>query len=164
MSIAEAAARNAVLKVLLDKVKAAYEQSRHDVAQAMSEVGAERVAASLPNGVKVAQVVMAQPKPAIVLDEDAFLDWCEQNRPDEIVTVKRVRSSFQEAMLARLAIVADDVVDTRTGESVPWARVRPAGEPYPTTKLVDGGKQAIEAAWREGEISLDALSMPEIDR
>jgi hypothetical protein len=164
VNLAEAAARNAVLKTLLDRVKAAYEQSRKDVDAAMREVGAERVSASLPSGVKVAQIVLTQPKPAVVLDEDAFLDWCEANWPDEIVTVRRVRSSFQTAMLSRLAIVGERAVDTATGEAVEWAHVRAAGEPYPTTKLVEGGKAAIETAWRDGEISLDALTMPEIER
>lgn len=162
MSLPEAAARAAVLKTLLDKVKAAYERARTDVATAMIEQGAERVSAALPDGTKVAQLVMTQPKPAIVLDDEAFLAWCETNFPDEITTVRRVRSSFEAAMLAQLVIVADDVVHTRTGESVEWAKVRAAGEPYPTTKLVEGGKDAIERAWHEGAISLDALSMLEI--
>lgn len=164
-ALSEAAARSAVLKTLLDEVKTAYEQSRKEVRAAMVEQGAERVAASLPDGTKVAQIVLSQPRETIGVDDRAFLEWVRENHEDELVIPPvTVRSSFRDAILARLTIVGGQVVDTKTGQVVEWAHVNPAGEPYPTTKLITGGKEAILAAWNDGVISLDALSTKAIER
>lgn len=165
MKLSEAAARSAVLKTLLDEVKAAYEQSRKEVHAAMVEQGAERVAAALPDGTKVAQIVLSQPRESIGIDDRAFLEWVRENHEGELVIPPvTVRSSFRAAVLGQLTIVRGEVVDTKTGQVIEWAHVNPAGEPYPTTKLVTGGKEAILAAWNDGTISLDALSTKAIEQ
>lgn len=62
--------------------------------------------------------------------EPEFDAWVEENYPDEIETVKRVRASFTKAMLQRLVIVKDSVIDSETGEVVPWAIVLPPPDPH----------------------------------
>jgi hypothetical protein len=159
-ALTDAAARCAVLKTLTDTVKAAYEDSRKVVHELMVEQGAERVSAAIGEQ-KIAQIVLTEPKPSISLIEDDFLDWVTLSYDHELVHT--VRSSFKAAILARLVAVDGQVVDTKTGAVVEWARVNPASERYTTTKLNPGGREAILAAWHAGDISLDALSQPEIE-
>ena len=64
-------------------------------------------------------VVTREPKPSI--DPAALLDWCREHWPDEIVVSEQVRPTFVKALEAELAVSGDDVINTRTGEVVPFA-------------------------------------------
>jgi hypothetical protein len=67
---------------------------------------------------------------AIGLDSAKLLTWVTKHHPDEVETIRRVRPAFQSVLAARCVIVQGDIVDTETGETIDFAYVTPAGEPY----------------------------------
>ena len=117
MPVREAVARLAVLKVLRDRVNAAYEQTRTETGCLLAE--GDRITATV-EGVKVGSVTaVAGSVRAIVVDERAFTAWVAARFPSELVT--SVRPSFRDAYLKRTAAGAaggDLPADPDTGERV----------------------------------------------
>lgn len=67
------------------------------------------------------------------IDDDAFLTWVQDNHPDEVETVVKVRRAF-ETHIGRLLTVVDGVVIRKdTGEVVPWAQPS-TGQPYTSVR------------------------------
>jgi hypothetical protein len=62
-----------------------------------------------------------------VTDDVALTGWVKQRYPSEIVEV--VNSAFFGALLRRLAVAGESVIDPLTGEVVPGLGVRPGGLP-----------------------------------
>jgi hypothetical protein len=132
------ATRVAVIKVLLDVVTEASDAAKAEVLETPDSYGFK----------------------AMLGDQLIAKVGIQTYHPNEIVPT--VRSSFKAALLAGLVIVGEQVVDTATGETVDWANIRPASGRYTTTRFETGGKDAVLRAWRAGEISLDALTTPEL--
>ena len=59
--------------------------------------------AAYANGRRIGAVTMTDPKPAYrVTDRDAFRAWVKDHRPDEIVIIESVRSSYEQASSRRV--------------------------------------------------------------
>lgn len=115
----------AALKALETGLRDQIEQAERAVLTAAQDVGAERF--STPYG----PVTVARRAGGIeVIDDAAFLDWCEANLPDAVETVRKVRPQTAKAALARLTVMRGLVFDTETGEEVAWAAPTPPGDPY----------------------------------
>jgi hypothetical protein len=67
---------------------------------------------------------------AIGWDADALLTWVAEHYPSEVETIRRVRPAFQPVLATWLVVAGGDVVNTVTGETIDFAYVIPAGEPY----------------------------------
>jgi hypothetical protein len=157
-----AAAREAVLKTLLDAVKAEYEEARADVQfaldQARETVGATQVNAELPDGTVVAKVSLTDPKPAAqVTDEKAFTDWVVANYPTEKATriVTEVRDAFRTQLLAEATAAGVPVwADRETGEvhTVPGVEIRATRARTHSVRFAKDGRDQVAAAWREGRL------------
>jgi hypothetical protein len=122
-------------------------------------LGVKSVDVTLPDGTKVGTATLTATKPGISIDDAAFMRWVQAEHPGEVVPA--VRESFRRLVVSRLMVDGDKVIDKTTGEVVAWARVRPAA-PRPTSfsvRYADGGREAIETAWREGRLNpLDHLT------
>lgn len=165
--LAELALREAVLKTLADAVADQLKDAKAEVQAALVASGATRVDATLPAGVKVATLSRATPKEkAEVTDPDAFLAWVRETSPGEVASrvVTEVRPAFLTALLAEMTKAgAAEVVDRETGEvrEVSGVVVRPGRSSSHSVRPVDGGREAIVAAWRDGQLS--HLDLPQLD-
>ncbi|MEU7046065.1 hypothetical protein AB0A77_34115 [Streptomyces varsoviensis] len=163
-----ATTREAVLKALLDEVKAAYEEARtevqHHLDAAQEASGARQFAAALPDGTKVGTVSLTGGDPAAqITDRAAFVAWARTEFPAERVTriVKDVREAFAERLLDEMtAAGVPAVVDPESGEvhDVPGVEIRPTRRRSHSVRFAKGGRELVGEAWREG--TLAALVLP----
>lgn len=166
MNLKEATLRAAVIKLLMEKLTAADKVGRIEglglFLEARDSHGLKSTEVRLEDGTLVANATLPQPKDSIEFVDDAFLAYVEAERPDEIV--KLVNPAFSTAIKRHLTVEGDAVVDTRTGEVVEWARVRPAGQPKNfTITFTRDGRDAIAQAWQDApETVLEFLAPPEL--
>lgn len=163
----DAANREAVLKTLLDAIKTEYDAARAEVQQHLDEAREiTRLDAALPDGTVVAKVILTDPKPAAtVTDEQAFLAWVRENRPDQVHSrlVVEVRPAFQTALLNELTAAKttqwcdeDGVVHT-----VPGVQIRATRARTHSVRFEDDGKADVAAAWRAGQLNeVVTLALP----
>lgn len=83
---------------------------------------------------------VSKPK-AVVAEPRAFMAWVKERYPSEVV--EAVNSAFQGALLERLSLVGELVMDPSTGEVVPGLGVRPGGKPQSLRFLPAGDAQAV---------------------
>lgn len=137
------AALDTYIKVLTETAR----KLRTSVTEDMSVRHVEKVGAFLPDGTKIASVTRSGgKKTAQVADADAALAWCQHRYPDEVVTVKMIRPSFQTRLLtlAGSLPVGSQGVDPFTGEELPFIKVV-TGSPYVTVTKTDDGVARMTA-------------------
>jgi hypothetical protein len=165
VNLADAALRDAILKVLADAVMTALKDGRAELREVMTGNGIRSLTATLPDGTTVATVTLAGGQPAPrVTSQRKFLDWVTETHPSQTETV--VRPGYQEQLLKAIA-KAGRAVDPGTGEVVPGVEFA-AGDPYVTTRFTGGGmtgRDLVRRAWRERQVDplagLAALPAPQ---
>jgi hypothetical protein len=166
MSLKDDATRVAVLKTLRDTVDAEYEAARLRLLDGLrasrAELGLKSMRVTLPDDTPVATVTVVDPRPTVVVDDEAtFTSWVAENYPTEVETRVTVRSSWQRRFVGTLATPGTPpgpVADPRTGEVVPGLAARPAREPRSfSLRSLPGGTEEITRAWRDGELDLRGL-------
>lgn len=169
MSLADLAAREAVLKALADAIGDQLKAVRADVQAALDEsAGVRQVAALLPSGQQVAKVSLTDPSPAAtVTDPEAFLAWVRDHHPDTNAVTRRVvtevRPATQTALLAEMtAAGVPQWCDTETGEvhTVPGVEIRATRARSHSVRFDKGGRDLVAAAWQAGELA--TLVLPEL--
>lgn len=165
-NLPDLAIREAALKTLADAVLDELKTVKAEMQEQLEATGASRVDATLPDGTKVATISKPSPKAkAEVVDEDLFLKWAREHSPANVTTrlVTEVRPAYITALLAELTAAGTaEVADKDTGEVAEVAGVA-IGTPRATThsvRPVDGGREAIAEAWRNG--TLAHLNLPEL--
>jgi hypothetical protein len=167
MDMPDLALEEARLKTLMDAVSDRLKQVKAQMQQQMETTGASRVDATLPDGTKVATI--SRPTPATearVIDEELFRKWVQKHAPDGSVTVRvvaEVRPSYQKALLAELTAAGAPVwANKETGEvhDVPGVAVVPTRSTTHSVRPTKGGREAIAAAHRNGE--LPPLGLPQL--
>ena len=144
----------AVLTALKDaietRVKELREQGREALQMLQAATGATELVASLPDGTPIAKLSLTQTGPGVGIDDRAFLEWVKGEFPEQVQEV--VRPVFRTAVMRRLKVDGDKVVDTKTGEVVQWAQVT---APSPTVRLrfETGGRDKVAEAWRNGDLT-----------
>jgi hypothetical protein len=133
----------AVLAALGERITRAAEQARADLLAVMQEIGAERVAAELPDGKGVASVSLAASTGgrAYVASEADFTRWVAGEHPTELEYT--VRSAFRKQLLAELS---------KTQEAIPGVDFADA-RPYLKNTFKADGKEAIAKAWQAEELA-----------
>jgi len=135
---------------------------RADMQTALEEMGAERIAAKLPDGTKVGALTVSNPtpKPAIT-DEQAFIRFVEDIAPGEIMTVKVVRPSYAKKLLDDMEQRgAAEIIDPGNGEivEVDGVEMKTARAASHSVTFSEDGRAAIAAAWRAGHLAhIDGL-------
>ncbi len=159
MDLAQLALEEAALKALADTVNDRLKEVKNAMQEQLVNNGISKVTASLPDGTKVATISRSDAKPAaVVIDDDAFLDFVRTIAPDEISTrlVTEVRPAYRTNLLAQMtAAGVARIVDTETGElhDVPGVEIKATRSLTHSVRPTTGGKEAIAEAWRTGALS-----------
>jgi phage tail protein X len=170
VSIQDAAAREAVLKALADRIGEELKKVRAEVqAELDANRGLQQVAALLPDGRKVAKISLTDPDPAaVVVDPEAFLAWARDHHPaGEANIVRRfvteVRPAFTTALLAELtAVGAPEWCDRETGvvHAVPGVEIRATRARSHSVRFEKTGRELVAEAWASGQLT--GLVLPQI--
>jgi hypothetical protein len=149
MNVSELAMQAAVLKALLDEVSARVKAAKDDALAAFTDTGTTGARSQLPDGTTIATVTKAggESKSAYVLNENTFQAWVMANHPEEMELV--VRPGYKEKLLDAAAKAGEAV--TKDGERLPGVAVKDT-TPYVSIRFKPGGKEAVAAAWRAGEL------------
>lgn len=141
LSVGDLALRAAALKLLKERVTTEEAATRGALLAAQSKMYADTrsgksVDAVLPTGQRVSTYTLAfDNDKAVVTDPEAFLEWVEGNRPDEVEIVPQVRASFTKAILDAVTFVKH-TTDDGTEEYV--AVLGSAGEVVSGVGLIKG--------------------------
>lgn len=142
----QALANKLVTLAVLRKMVAALDADVRESTQ-MALTPGDRKAAQAA-GERIGYVLLTDPKGSYrVTDGDAWRGWVKANRPEELITVESVRSSFEAAMLAR---GCDDDGELLPGVSwvagTPVLQVKPTAEAerHIRAELADGGYSFAE--------------------
>lgn len=157
------ALEEAALKTLVDAVTDRLKQVRAAMQEALDDSGVSRMDARLPDGTKVATISRTDPKPtAVVVDEAAFREWVRaRTEGAEVITrlVAEVRPAYQTALLGQITAAGVPQVVDGDGviHEVPGVEIRATRSRGHSVRPVDGGREAIAAAWRNGTLGADIL-------
>lgn len=170
MNPKEAAAREAYLKTLLDKVKEAYDAARKETRTALEasaeESGVRQIAAALPGGEDIATVSLSSGEAAAkVIDEEAFTAWVIAYYGTEVERrfVTEVRAAFRDKVLGALTAAGGlDWADPESGviHEVPGIAIAPARARTHSLRFKTGGRDKVMQAWREGRLA--EVALPEL--
>jgi len=166
MDMQQLALEEAALKSLVDAIGDRLKAVKAEMQEVLDTTGASRVEANLPDGTKVATISRTDPKPtATVTDPDKFLAWVREHSPANITSrlVTEVRPAYTAALLAEMTAAGVAAwADKETGEvfDVPGVEIKATRGRGHSVRPVDGGREAIAAAWRSGALS--HLSLPQI--
>jgi len=151
MNVSETALEAVVLKALLDQVSGRVKAAKAQAEAAFKETGTTGAIPQLPDGTKIATVTYAggDSKSARVTDENAFLAWVLAEHPEQMELV--IRPSYQKGLLDA-AEKAGQPIDPSTGETVPGIAVKDS-TPYVSIRFKPGAREAVAAAWRDGELA-----------
>jgi hypothetical protein len=162
MNLSASALQAAVLKVLLDEISSHMEAVKARAGAAFKASGASQTVPELPDGTKVATVSYSGGggNSAYISSEDALLAWVLANHPDEVEMV--IRDGYKKK-LTDAAKKTGTPIDPATGEIVPGITVK-ASRPFVSIRFKPGGKEAVAAAWRAGELGgVDIIAPAEIE-
>jgi hypothetical protein len=158
MNFSDEALRVAVLKVIIDAATAQLGVAKDTVKAGFTATGTSQAVPGLADGTRVATASLAGGgKAASVTDEAAFLAWMTEHHPEEIVTT--VRPSARQRILDG-SKAAGRPVDDVTGE-IPAGVSVGNSVPYVSLRFKPGGREAIIAAWRRGDLTGIDLVAPE---
>lgn len=170
MSLKDAAAQEAYLKTLLDVIDEAYKAKRDEVQklldQAAAETGTRQIAITLPDGTEVAKTSLTSGSTeARVTDSEAFKAWVLEHHAEEIERqfVTSVRPAFAKKLLAELtAVGGTEWPDPETGviHDVPGVAIAPARARGHRVAFGKTGRDAVMAAWRNGQLA--EVALPEL--
>lgn len=170
MNLRESAAREAVLKTLLDAVKAEYDAARAETQElldaAAQETGTRQVAVALPDGPDIATVSLSSGEAAAkIVDEDAFTAWVIANYATEVERklVTTVRKAFADRLLKEMtAAGGNEWADPETGviHDVPGVMIAPSRARTHSVRFKKEGRDQVMQAWREGRLA--SVVLPEL--
>lgn len=160
MTPRDLALRIAALTILEERVKAARDEARQEIMQALNELGGDSVRAELPDGTRIGKVSISAPKPTPrVTDEEKFTAWVAQEFPSEVVW--HVRDSFKRAILDKMRPTSFGAVYTETGEVVQGVTFAER-DPFTSCRFDAEGREALVDAMRAGQVRIDLVERPQI--
>lgn len=170
MNLRESAAREAVLKTLLDAVKTEYDAARAETQElldaAAQESGTRQVGVALPDGPDIATVSLSSGEAAAkVIDEDAFTAWVIANFATEVERrfVTTVRKAFADRLMKEMtATGSTEWADPETGviHDVPGVAIAPSRARTHSVRFKKEGRDQVMQAWREGRLT--GVVLPEL--
>lgn len=170
MTLKDSAVREAYLKTLLDAVDDAYKVARAEVQEALDaaarDTGTRQISVTLPDGTEIAKVSLTSGSAeARVADAEAFKGWVMKHFATEIERqfVTTVRPAFTKRLLAELtATGGTEWADPETGviHDVPGVAIAPARARTHSVRFGKTGRDAVMAAWRNGQLA--GVALPEL--
>ena len=144
MGIKETSLKLAAVSLIADEAKKAKDKLRAELQDEMDAIGADRVKAEM-DGEVVAYVTTTKPKPKLIItNEKRWLEWVEQNCPDEVI--KAVRESSVERIMEKAFKYIDiNLIIDWNGEHIDFLAMDQK-EPYLTTKFHSDGREKLREA------------------
>lgn len=190
MSLLEDNTRFALLKAIVDAATAeiAYMREQHTgrLVERYQDEGTQSFAAKLPDGTKVASLILTVPKPSLeVKDPEAFLKWVKANHevavetvtheavPEQVIPASAewseevVKPKALTTLLEGFQVTEDGVVDTTTGTFVDGVELKPALAPSQfSVRYEKGGRDRLADAYRSGKLDdlAAGTSLPQLGR
>lgn len=160
MTPRDLALRIAALTILEERVKAARDDARLAILQALDDLGGDSVRAELPDGTRIGKVSVTTPKPSPrVTDEQKFTGWVAQQWPTEVVW--HVRDSFKKTILEKMRPSDAGAVYVETGELVEGVTFAER-DPFASCRFDPDGRDALADALRDGQVRIDLHERPAI--
>lgn len=147
MSLNDLMVRTAVLSVLLDKVKKAYDEARGEACEAL---GAEGRVNAVIDGQKLGAVSVSKTG-RVTINEAILTAWVDEHYPTEVVTVKKIRPAFLDA-IKRASEAAGQPCAPDGTLDVPGIII---GDPYASFRKADGAAELVEHLWNTGCITIE---------
>lgn len=141
------ALRAAVLKLLSDKVNAAFKDAKNDMAR---ELGPEGRKNAVLDGEKLASVSVTKSGRVTVSSDIQLTRWVEEHYPTEIEQVNQIRPAFLTAIL-KASEEAGEPCSPRGDLDVPGISI---GDPYPLVRKNAGADELVEKLWQSGRLTL----------
>lgn len=139
--------RAAVLKILSDRVSAAFRDAKEAAADALGPEGRKN---AVFEGTKIASLSVTK-NGRISVDEAVLLIWVKKNYPTEVETVERVRPAFVDA-IKKATETAGEPCSPLGDLDVHGVNV---GIPYPLVRKVPGADELVEKLWQSGRLTVD---------
>ena len=161
MNVSGLALQAAVLKVLGDAIGDRLDVIKRQAEAAFTATGTSQAIPALPDGTKIAAVTLTggDSKSAYIDSDNDLLAWVLKEHPDEVELV--IRDGYKKKLLDA-AKKAGQPIDPATGETVPGIAVKDS-KPYVSIRFKAGAKEAVAAAWRDGQLSgVDIVAPAEI--
>jgi hypothetical protein len=158
VSIKTHALEQVVLTTLHAKIGDVLKKHRITMQELLEDADVDAQAVRLPNGAKVAKIVLTDPDPKPeVVDEDALIAFVAEHAPDEIVTrmvpVTEIRPAYRTALLDEMAKrkAAEAVVGEGEIVDVPGVRMKTSTRSH-SVRFEDGdaSKALVATAWTSG--------------
>jgi hypothetical protein len=140
--------RAAVLKLLSDRVYAAFKAAKDDVA---AHLGPEGRKNAVLDGIKLASVSVTKSGRFSVYNPAAFLRWVQENYPTEVYDVPTVRPAFLD-LIKKTSEAAGQPCAPDGTLDIPGVSI---GDPYPLVRKTPEADQVVENLWRSGRLSVD---------
>ena len=171
LTLKDANTRFALLKAFADAIYAEMGANREDhtarLVERYTEEGTKAFDVRLPDGLTVGSISLTIPKPTTeVTNEGAFLDWCEENRPNAVVTVPRLAPlpavpSYRTVDPKAQTLILKDSRPADDGNVVDLNGCLIDGVTYtsgatPTSfsvRYAPDGREALALAYRRGELN-----------
>lgn len=146
--LGHAAVKAAVLKILNDRVAAAFKAAKEEVAEILGPEGRKN---AVLDGMKLASVSVTKAGRVSVSNEKLLVDWVAENYPTEIEETIKVRPAFLEA-IKKASEEAGEPCAPDGSLDVPGISV---GEPYPLVRKAPGADEIVEQLWQSQRLTLD---------
>lgn len=163
MNLQELAREEASFKALADAVADRLKTIRAAMQEAMDTTGATSVNATLPDGTKVGTIYTTDPKPtAVVTDEEKLKPWIREHLGEQELTSRvaiEIRPATLAALLARITAIGTPQWPDADGvpHDVPGVEIRATRARSHSVRFAKDGREAIAAAYRNGQLDLAAL-------
>lgn len=140
--------RAAVLKVLVDRISAAFKKAKEEVAVQLGPEGRKN---AVLDGEKLASVSVTKSGRFSIHNADLFRDWVVRNYPSEVFDQPTVRPAFLDAIKKASEAAGQPCTPDGTLD-IPGVSM---GDPYPLVRKVPGADKIIEDLWRSGRLNVD---------
>ncbi len=144
----QATVKAAVLKILNDRIAAAFKTAKDEVAAILGPEGRKN---AVFDSMKLASVSVTKSGRVTVSNEALLTQWVVDNYPTEVEEVLRVRPAFLD-MIKKASEEAGEPCSHNGELDVPGISV---GEPFPLVRKAPGADELVDKLWQSGRLSLD---------
>lgn len=141
------AMRAAALKILADRVNAAFKEAKEALAEALGPEGRKNATF---DGMKLASISVSKIG-RISIDERLLTAYVEENYPTEVYSAPKIRPAFLDAIKKATEAAGEPSMPDGTLD-VPGVSL---GDSWPVVRKTPGADELVEQLWRTGRLTID---------